>query len=233
MLKFFVLVTSSSIVLLFADINNFTTKLNNIMNGIQNHREPIDENKFDGVECPFILEVDEPAPQVEIDQKGNCKRFDIQFATRDQFMEIEGIDRRLARIIVGYRTSFGIKKIEDIKNISGMNDKVYRSIINHIQESEECFRRLDEEIVLEKSEKLNKANNTAKQIDPVLEMIFDDQAKLSGRWYRVGDEVDNSKIIKIEFDSIKLKTKKGDVREIKISQTGNIQIEFLEQPKNK
>jgi len=232
---FFILLFNLNIDL-SANDNNFAINLNNIMNGIQNHREPIAKNRFDEVNCPFILEVDAPAPQIEIEQRGNCKKFDIQFATKDQLMEIDGIDRRLARIIVGYRTNFGIKNINDLKNISELSDINYKSIINRVRESEECFKKLDEEIIIEEGEKQTKLKNSVAKkqifIEPVLEMIFDDQVKIADHWYKIGDELGEFKIIKIEPYSIKLKSKKGDVREITISQTGNIQIEsFVKQKK--
>jgi hypothetical protein len=231
----------SPFLLLANNSNEFSLKLKEIMNGIENHRESIQDNKFNNIHCPFILEINSPAPQIEIEKKGQCNRFEMQTATKEQFMEISGIDRRLARVIVGYRNDIGFKKSDDLKKISGMNDIIFQAIVNKIRESENCFKELEDskmafEIQSNNSESIQKKSEIKTIIEdnnPMLEMIFDDRVKISDKWYRVGDEVGNNKIVEIGFDSIKLKAKGGDLKEIQISQVGKIKIESFLKPKNK
>jgi competence protein ComEA len=59
----------------------------------------------------------------------STSKININKATVDQLMEIKGIGQSYAKRIVEYRDKNGpFKKIEDIKEIKGIGDKLFESI---------------------------------------------------------------------------------------------------------
>lgn len=66
----------------------------------------------------------EPAPTNNIDSKIN-----INTSTQDELMELKGIGEKRAEAIIKYRQTQGsFQTIEEIKNISGIGDKIFENI---------------------------------------------------------------------------------------------------------
>ena len=59
-------------------------------------------------------------------------KIDINKASPEELQSIKGIGPVLAKSIVEYRNTIPFKKIEDIKNVSGVGEKVFEKIKDHI-----------------------------------------------------------------------------------------------------
>lgn len=52
----------------------------------------------------------------------------INTASKSELMELPGIGEGKAKAIIDYRTKSQFKTIDEIKNVSGIGDKIYESI---------------------------------------------------------------------------------------------------------
>ena len=60
------------------------------------------------------------------------KLININHASKEELMDLPGIGESIALKIISYRTQTPFEKIEDIKNVSGIGDKVYEKIKDYI-----------------------------------------------------------------------------------------------------
>lgn len=66
-------------------------------------------------------------------EKDNKGLVNINTASKDEFMTLDGIGEAKANKIIEYRETNGLfESIEDIKNVSGIGDKMYEAIKEHI-----------------------------------------------------------------------------------------------------
>ena len=59
-------------------------------------------------------------------------KIDINKASAEELQSIKGIGPVLAESIIEYRNATPFKTIEDIKNVSGIGEKVFEKIQDHI-----------------------------------------------------------------------------------------------------
>lgn len=73
--------------------------------------------------------IEEPSKDVE----ETSGKVDLNNATLEELMTLDGIGETKAKAIIEYRdTSGGFKSIEDIKNVSGIGESTYENIKNNI-----------------------------------------------------------------------------------------------------
>lgn len=62
------------------------------------------------------------------------ERIDINTATSDELTRLEGIGDVLAKRIITYRNSKGVfKSVDDIKNVTGIGESLFKKIENYIK----------------------------------------------------------------------------------------------------
>ncbi|MFQ5965803.1 MAG: ComEA family DNA-binding protein [Candidatus Scalinduaceae bacterium] len=65
---------------------------------------------------------------------GENTKININTATKEELSSLKGIGKIKAETIVAYRENHGhFTKIEDIKNVKGIGDKIFEKIKNHIR----------------------------------------------------------------------------------------------------
>ncbi|MGL5972971.1 MAG: ComEA family DNA-binding protein [Oscillospiraceae bacterium] len=66
------------------------------------------------------------------DQVFIIKTFNINTATKSDLMKIDGIGEKLADEIIRYKNNTPFLSIEDIKNVKGIKDKLFKKIKSYI-----------------------------------------------------------------------------------------------------
>ncbi len=59
-------------------------------------------------------------------------KININTANLEELTELDGVGESTARKIIEYRNEHGFKKAEDIMNVSGIGEKKFEAIKNHI-----------------------------------------------------------------------------------------------------
>lgn len=73
-----------------------------------------------------------PSQDKKIEQNNN-KLININTATKEQLMQLESIGESKANNIIAYRTKNGLfKSIEELKNVSGIGNEIYKKIKDFI-----------------------------------------------------------------------------------------------------
>lgn len=73
-----------------------------------------------------------PSQDKKIEQNNN-KLININTATKEQLMQLESIGESKANNIITYRTKNGLfKSIEELKNVSGIGNEIYKKIKDFI-----------------------------------------------------------------------------------------------------
>lgn len=145
---------------------------------------------------PFLIK------EREVIDSGVCNPFDLTKATKDEFHHIDGIDRFLAKNIVSFREKNGLNSIEDLHKIRGVGEIEFKQIKNYILKSRECLKPKVEKRVEKKI-----AKKVVRRAKLKVQMIFNNRAKISNRWYKKGDLLRGYKIEEIGFDFVKIQNK--------------------------
>ena len=122
---------------------NLSQKLKDEMVIIIYSKEEVEKmNKEEPCICPenndACINDDDKAVIKESDKTetktpNSSDKLSINKATKDQLMTLDGIGEAKAKAIIEYRNKNGLfKKIEDLKEVSGIGDSVYEKIKDHI-----------------------------------------------------------------------------------------------------
>ncbi|MCR1900971.1 helix-hairpin-helix domain-containing protein [Ligilactobacillus apodemi] len=61
-------------------------------------------------------------------------KIDLNIATKEQLMQVDGIGEKKADKIIEYREQHGgFKQLSDLKNISGIGEKTYQKLVDHLK----------------------------------------------------------------------------------------------------
>jgi hypothetical protein len=203
---------------------NFVDQIKGMASVIDSPRESKDI--LSEISSPFAIS--EMQTSSAFPQDGKCPTFDLKNAQMDHFLKISGVDRFTAKTIVRYKTRNGIKDVDSIKDISGVSFRQYSLIKNYFEKIQNCQNMINE---LEKKKRetlLKKRKRSSKSYRPkklYLEIIIDNRAKISNKWYSVGDKIDGYTVSKIAFDRVTIKNRYKE-KVLKFSQRENKNIEI-------
>lgn len=202
--------------------NTFIENVNNLTVKIESKRDGISKSSIN-IYNPFF----EETILVKHDFEKKCISFDFQNATKEDFTKIKGIDRYLAKNIIMYRQTHGLKYISDFKRVRGIGEKKFLSIKTYVNDSLTCLTHAEQK---KYKEKTVKPKNIIKIPPPKLkvEIIFNSRVKILGKWYKVGDFIRSYRIQIIRKNYIKLK-KRNSNRTLKLFQEkrmDNVKIDF-------
>ncbi len=71
-------------------------------------------------------------PEIKIDNVSFDEKVNINTATLEELIELDGVGVWIATNIISYRQSCPFTSIEEVKNVNGIGDKIYEKIKNSI-----------------------------------------------------------------------------------------------------
>jgi competence protein ComEA len=122
-------------------------------------------------------------------------KFDWKSASRSELIEISGIGEKIAQKIINFRKENPLASLQDLRNAKiGVGKKIVYEIENFTKEKrvERCSYN-----------RKNPTNN--------LEIVLNNRAKISGKWYRVGDKYGKYTVVKIGVDFVKISHNKNSL----------------------
>jgi len=194
---------------------SFQENIEKLVTDIQSPRDRFQDSNLTQITDPFFMKKAEKVIKVD------CKNFSLQNITQSQLLKIYGIKLFHANKIVRYREKFGLTKIDDLKNIVGINQNQINYIRIYIKQNT-CKKV--KKIVTVKKSKIFKRAKTIHHRKPIkLQIILNQKVKISDNWYKVGDKIRGYKISKIGIDFI-LISKQTTLKKIGFSKNINYYI---------
>ncbi len=89
-----------------------------------------DEEK---IYIPRIGESEEPIPEDSSSSKAASLKININSASKEELESLPGIGQVIAQRIIDYRSTSPFKTIDDLKNVSGIGDKIFESLKEQIR----------------------------------------------------------------------------------------------------
>ena len=178
---------------------SFQDRINDYIEKIQSPRVGVKEMKLSMIENPFFIgELKEQNKDIEIVEK--CNPFNIKTASKQEFAKIEHIDKFTAQKIIEYREEFSLNRTSDLLKVYGMIPLKFSSIDHYIKKSRLCLiKKVEETEEISENEPIIQREVIP---DLNLQVIFNRKAKISDRWYGIGDSVRNYILIRVESDTV-------------------------------
>jgi competence ComEA-like helix-hairpin-helix protein len=190
-------------------VDNYTAVINSPRDGLD-----IGTNRLD-IYSPFLVgEKERREVGTTTENSSGCSyTFDINRATEEDFQKVVGVDKKIASEIVYYRKSRGLfKRVDDLIFVKGVGKRELENIRSYYFNSMVCPKvktsETEKESIFQKKASIPKLQDltqkSVKKSRNPLQIIFNNRAKISGKWYKIGDRYGRYRVVDVGENFVKI-----------------------------